>query len=205
MKWFYFFLFFFLLTSLFCTDYRLTVVGFVGNAEVKSGKKWIKLKIDDEISTNAIIRVKNKEDFIDLLLPDGSLSRVIGGTTILTSDLMKKEKISLSTSSRESFKLVERTGIAGVRGGATIRKPSQQQKKEVFKIKGYIGSCRVFIENEWKGPEYNMELYSSNSIKIETTNDMLRIEFPNGKITNLYGPIEIILQQLVSNNPQSNN
>ncbi len=96
----------------------LTVVGFVGTAEVKTTKnKWKTLNIDDKVTEKNEIRILKKYDYLELALEDG-VYRVTGKTTLKVADLFKKinsdKKRTLNTT--EDYKVATTTAPAAVLG-----------------------------------------------------------------------------------------
>lgn len=179
-------------TYLYGANDKATVVGFVGTAELKSGKKWLKIKIDDKISTNSIIRIKSKEDYLELLLPDNSTLRILGGVEDKIANIIKKQP--KPAKSEEKFAVVERTGAAAVRGG--IGKPGSKPQNIVRKVivKGFVGECKMIYNENLTNLSYGMEIDFTNKLILQNTNSFLRLEI-DGNITNIYGPFETTLEE----------
>jgi len=195
-KIFYIFIFSVFFTIILFASDKLTVVGYVGNIEVKSGKKWVKLKIDDRISTNSTIRVKSIEDYVELLMPDNTIVRIPGGVEEKIALLIKSQP--KNSKKDPAFLVVERTGVAGVRGGIGRPGPKAQnvQVKKAI-VRGFVGECKILINDIWTNLTYGMELDYTNKIMISTSNYLLRLQLSDGNITNIYGPFEKTLEEFL--------
>ncbi len=184
----------FIASFVYGTNNKATVVGYVGKIEIKSGKKWTSLKIDSQIATNSIIRIKSSGDYVELLLPNNSIIKIIGSVEGPISKLIAKQP--KSEKKEEKFAVVERTGVAAVRGG--IGKPGAKKVEEVkkAKVKGYKGESRILLNNEWTNISYGMEIDYTNKILIKETNSFIRLEV-EGNITNIYGPLEKTIEEIL--------
>lgn len=185
----------------------LTVVGFVGTAEVKTTKnKWKTLNIDDKVTEKNEIRILKKYDYLELALEDG-VYRVTGKTTLKVADLFKKinsdKKRTLNTT--EDYKVATTTAPAAVLGNTSA--PGKNSSRPVilppelsFVVTGfYKGACTYRIGNKsWQPIGYGIRLPREAELKITDKDGTVQLKFFDKSFTNITGPADIMLTDVLA-------
>ncbi len=191
------------------TGKQLIIVGFIGKAEIKTGKnKWKVLNIEDKVSENSEVRVLKKDDYLELS-SDDTVYKITGGSLIKIEDLLKKQDSNKmrTVNNDDVFKVETSAEVAGVRGGVTKNKSAAAQAVILpaelsFAVTGiYQGVCQFRTgdtnNTNWQAIEYGIRLHSEAEILIPGTNSSIQLRFFDRSSTNLTGPIQVKLYDIL--------
>ncbi len=185
----------------------LAVVGFVGKAEVKSGYKWKELNIDDTVSEKDIIRVPDQDGSLELA-SDDAVYDVEGGTVAAVGDIIKKQSKgnARNIDTSENFKVETSTANAAVRGGAgkpgmkPVLSPAELTNQFSFAVTGKFSGVITYSTNglDWDNIGYGIRLPRKALIFVSGTNGSLELFFFDKSSTNIKGPADIKLKDILN-------